>query len=480
MATLKYCDQHNMVALLEKTDGSEGFHPIVDFLNASHIKFVLSENPTIYDSHIKQFWQTATVNTLDNGEQEITAKVNVADEAAFIDVDVVHGGAATTISSIDTGQGSGNIPKSPTMPYDLPLLGGHTLGSDEGSMTLHELTILRTKLSNKVDNLEIELKQTKQTYGAAFTKLIKRVKKLEQTVKTSQARKKAKIMVSDDDEEDEDPSKQGRSLIEEMDLDPGISLVPLQVSNAGPEVTTTDAELNTASTFVSIASPQRHADTTANDLTLTKTLMEIRKSAAKAKGKAVMQESEQPKKIKKKVQIQMSLDEELAQKLHEEEQAKFNADQEELLASETTEGEANLSVTDVDWDNVQAHIQADEDLAHRLLDEERESLSIAERERLLAKLIEKRKKLQVAQRYEAIRTKPKTILGKKGTKRAGQEVLEEPVKRQKIGEASGSSEEQSAEKEKELLEEELQKLLVIVPVEEVYVEALQVKYPIID
>ncbi|GKA23776.1 putative reverse transcriptase domain-containing protein [Tanacetum coccineum] len=65
-----------MVALLEKTDGSEGFHQIVDFLNASHIRFALSENPTIYDSHIKQFWQTATVNTLDNGEQEITATVD--------------------------------------------------------------------------------------------------------------------------------------------------------------------------------------------------------------------------------------------------------------------------------------------------------------------------------------------------------------------------------------------------------------------
>ncbi|GKD51551.1 hypothetical protein Tco_1280527 [Tanacetum coccineum] len=44
-------------------------------------------------------------------------------------------------------------------------------------------------------------------------------------------------------------------------------------------------------------------------------------------------------------------------------------------------------------------------------------------------------------------------------KRACQEVL---------------GEEQSAEKEKELSEEELQKLLVVVPVEEVYVEALQI------
>ncbi|GKG16488.1 hypothetical protein Tco_0361445, partial [Tanacetum coccineum] len=58
-------------------------------------------------------------------------------------------------------------------------------------------------------------------------------------------------------------------------------------------------------------------------------------------------------------------------------------------------------------------------------------------------------------------------------KRAGQKVLEEPVKRHKIGEASGSGEE-STEKEKELSEKEIQKLLVIVPVEEVYIESLQI------
>ncbi|GKB53070.1 hypothetical protein Tco_0903823, partial [Tanacetum coccineum] len=94
-------------------------------------------------------------------------------------------------------------------------------------------------------------------------------------------------------------------------------------------------------------------------------------------------------------------------------------------------------------------------------------------------------------------TVPKVVVG--SSKRDAEEELnQESSKRQKtgksfyeikemfdkvykhIGEASGSSEEQSAEKEKELSEEELQKLLVIIPVEEVYVEALQVKYPIID
>ncbi|GKC35462.1 hypothetical protein Tco_1047846, partial [Tanacetum coccineum] len=200
-------------------------------------------------------------------QSNFPTQIPVADEAAFTGVDVVHGRAAITVSSIDTGQGSGNITKSFTMPHDSPLLGGQTLGSDEGSMTLQELTVLCTNLLNKVEILETELKQTKQTYGAAFTKLIKKVKKLEQTVKISQARRRTKIIASDDKEDlvAEDPSKQGRSIIEEMDLDAGISLVPPHVEvqgryrqnldtqegfGAGPEVTTIDAELNTASTFV--------------------------------------------------------------------------------------------------------------------------------------------------------------------------------------------------------------------------------------
>ncbi|GKB80423.1 hypothetical protein Tco_0947318 [Tanacetum coccineum] len=79
----------------------------------------------------------------------------------------------------------------------------------------------------------------------------------------------------------------------------------------------------------------------------------------------------------------MVLDEELAQKLHEEEQtrfkveqeAKFNAEQEELLASETTEDEANPPVVDIHWDDVQYQIQAEKDLAQKLLEEERGNLS---------------------------------------------------------------------------------------------------------
>ncbi|GJS67454.1 hypothetical protein Tco_0682018 [Tanacetum coccineum] len=76
MANLEFYDKHNMVAYLKKPTGSEGFQKIVDFLNRSHIRFVLTKNPTIYVSLIKKFWHTATVRTIDNGEQEITATVD--------------------------------------------------------------------------------------------------------------------------------------------------------------------------------------------------------------------------------------------------------------------------------------------------------------------------------------------------------------------------------------------------------------------
>ncbi|GJV16806.1 hypothetical protein Tco_1362129 [Tanacetum coccineum] len=76
MANLEFCDKHNMVAYLKKPSRSEGFQEIVDFLNGSHIRYALTKNPTIYVSLIKKFWQTATVRTVDNGEQEITAIVD--------------------------------------------------------------------------------------------------------------------------------------------------------------------------------------------------------------------------------------------------------------------------------------------------------------------------------------------------------------------------------------------------------------------
>nr|GEY90432.1 hypothetical protein [Tanacetum cinerariifolium] len=59
--SLTFADTHNMVAYLNKSDASEGFNQVIDFLNASYIKYALIINLHIYVSCIKQFCNTVVV-----------------------------------------------------------------------------------------------------------------------------------------------------------------------------------------------------------------------------------------------------------------------------------------------------------------------------------------------------------------------------------------------------------------------------------
>ncbi|GJR33128.1 hypothetical protein Tco_1109360 [Tanacetum coccineum] len=182
------------------------------------------------------------------------------------------------------------------------------------------------------------------------------------------------------------------------------------------------------------------------------------------------------------------------------------------IPSKVAEEEAKDVALIEQIEDIQARIDADELLAERLEQEEREQFTIEEKYRLLVEMIAERKRFFAAQRAGQIRNKPPNItqlrskmftylknMGRFTYNQLKNKSLEEiqmlyekeqkwindflpmdselEVQRLK---SAGSCEEQSAKKEKELLEEEIQKLLVVVPVEEVYVEALQVKYPIID
>ncbi|GJS25071.1 ribonuclease H-like domain-containing protein [Tanacetum coccineum] len=55
---------------------SAGFAEIVDFLRGSNLRYALTTNPTIYDSLVKQFWQTTTANTLADGTLELHATID--------------------------------------------------------------------------------------------------------------------------------------------------------------------------------------------------------------------------------------------------------------------------------------------------------------------------------------------------------------------------------------------------------------------
>ncbi|GKB44659.1 hypothetical protein Tco_0889601 [Tanacetum coccineum] len=76
MAQLEFCDKHNMVAYLVKSESSEGFDEIIDFLTSSHIYYALTENPIIFVSLIEQFWETAVLSTTEEGLQAISATID--------------------------------------------------------------------------------------------------------------------------------------------------------------------------------------------------------------------------------------------------------------------------------------------------------------------------------------------------------------------------------------------------------------------
>ncbi|GJR54069.1 hypothetical protein Tco_1404590 [Tanacetum coccineum] len=66
------------VASKEKPAERDGFHEIIDFLNANQIRYALTVNPTIYTSCIKQFSAIEKAKTV-NGERKETQAKEIAD-----------------------------------------------------------------------------------------------------------------------------------------------------------------------------------------------------------------------------------------------------------------------------------------------------------------------------------------------------------------------------------------------------------------
>ncbi|GJX87169.1 hypothetical protein Tco_0339183 [Tanacetum coccineum] len=74
-----------MVACLEKTDGNDEFHQIVDFLTTSTIHYALTVSLTIHASYIEQFWATAkskTVNDVKQIHATVDGKTSVISESS--------------------------------------------------------------------------------------------------------------------------------------------------------------------------------------------------------------------------------------------------------------------------------------------------------------------------------------------------------------------------------------------------------------
>ncbi|GJZ97181.1 hypothetical protein Tco_0669634 [Tanacetum coccineum] len=314
---------------------------------------------------------------------------------------------------------------------------GNTLQSDEDRLKLNELMELCTNLQTRV----LDLEKTKTTQQNEIDSLKRRVKKLEKkrSSRTHKLKRLYKVgltarVESSGDEEDlgEDASKQGRR-INAIDADEDITLVNVQ-DDADNEMFDVDA-LNGEEVFVAgqnenvvekvvdaaqVSTAATTVTITTEEITLAQALEALKTSKPKVKGivfqepgkstttttissqqsqdkgKGIMIE-EPVKPMKKKVQIM--LDEEAALKL----QAEF--DEEERLARE--KDEANVALTE-EWDDIQAKIKADHELAQRLQAEEQEELSVEEKAKLFQQLLEQRRKHFAAKSAEEKRNKPPT------------------------------------------------------------------------
>ncbi|GJS10707.1 hypothetical protein Tco_0367503 [Tanacetum coccineum] len=253
--------------------------------------------------------------------------------------------------------------------------------SGEDSMQLSELVILCTNLQKQV----LDLEKAKDAQAKEIVDLKKRVQVLERKKKsrTTRFKRLRKVGESRRVESSEgkdslgdhkDASKQGKS-IEDIDKDTDVSLV--DDTQGRSRVQRKDRSQ------VEIRTPQ-----------------ESQPSMIKDKGKAIMIEPEVP--LKRKDQV--ALDEDLARNL----QAQLEAEliEEERLARKQEE-EANIALIE-SWDNTQAMMEADFELAQRLQTEEQGEITIEERSRLFIELMNKRKKHFAMLRAEEKRRKPPT------------------------------------------------------------------------
>ncbi|GJS49121.1 retrovirus-related pol polyprotein from transposon TNT 1-94 [Tanacetum coccineum] len=214
-----YLDKHNMVAFLKKPNESVGFTEVVDFLKGTSLRTLVNGTQQLIAS-IDSKEYTIT-------EASVRSKLQLADATGIHNLsnaDIYAGlatlGYVTQGAVVDQGEGSTQpanphlipvdpIPSTSHSPHPSPQhqspphspLHHSPYQSPPILSFIHTLNLsphfyyqgLEATFSLKINSLEKELKDTKQTLGNAVIKLVKKVKTLETTLK----RKSKKVLISE-------------------------------------------------------------------------------------------------------------------------------------------------------------------------------------------------------------------------------------------------------------------------------------------
>ncbi|GKB03019.1 hypothetical protein Tco_0831108 [Tanacetum coccineum] len=264
------------------------------------------------------------------------------------------------------------------------------------------------------------------------------------------------------------------------------------VSTARPEVSTARPDIDAARQEDSVVEPRTPPTTTSifddEDITMAQTLIKMKEEKAKEKGVSIkdVDDSSRParsiltlkplptidpkdkgkgvlkespvKKVKRSDldAAQIAKDAEIARLVHEKELAEMEREREERQRQDQASVDYIASL----YDEVQAKMDASEELAARLQMEEREMYTIEERSKLLAEFFERRKKL-LAEEREKIQKLHKDLLKiRKGHERVSGKIRQKTRRQQ---ERSQKRQKTDADREEE---DQLKAYLKIVPDEE--------------
>ncbi|GJW03226.1 hypothetical protein Tco_1562082 [Tanacetum coccineum] len=425
MAQLKYCDKHNQVGFLFKPTESAGYTEIVDFLRSSKLRYALTNNPPIYDSLVKQFWQTATARTLADGTQQLNATIDsieytITEESVRRQLQLADASGINMLQNEEIFAGLQNI------------------GSKSGGWDQFGSNIATALIS--------------------IVKLVKKVKKMEAVLKRRHV-----VLTDSEDEDAENSSKQGRNLQEEG-LDEMVRSImkekseefetPTQGKTSG-EADISPEGLEAAETLAKVLTQRTKTYTRKVKTGLRRKLDADEVSTGEGintgftdvntafeeinsgdesiipspkkgqrEGKAVLEEKSQSKRTKKQireeqaslaeiVRLQAQEEAENARKAELERQDALIAKrvQDELELSETQKNrmaqvqEAAKYYTEEDWDSVRAKLEANRDLSSKVLSIDFSSDDFAKK---MVELINEKKRLYKEQRERDRRNRPMT------------------------------------------------------------------------
>nr|GEW59679.1 hypothetical protein [Tanacetum cinerariifolium] len=268
-----------MVAYLNKSDSSDGFNQVIDFLNASYIKYALTINPHIYVSCIKQFWNTVVVKQ----SNDVTRLQALVDKKKVLIME------ATIRDALRLDDAEGWKFLIHTILQSLSAK--RTSWNEFSSAMASAVICLSTGVIEERGDAEEQVQDVAANIAAQGA----------DTAILGDDR-----IGSSDDTVMEDASNQGR-MIDALDSDAGVTLMDDKEDEKKVK------EANVA-VRVAAASTRRRKGVVIRDLEEESTTIIPAETKSKDKGKGIM--VEEPKPMKKKQQVEM--DEEYARKLYED------------------------------------------------------------------------------------------------------------------------------------------------------------------